>query len=66
MIILTLTEGTVGGQASRTGIGGTVGDGGWTLTHRTGGIGTVQGDGLVAQRQFGPPTHTHPSTQARG
>ena len=66
--ILTLTGGTVGGQASRAGIGGTVGDGGWALPHGTRGVGAVQGDGLVSQGQLGAPAHTsaHPSTQARG
>ncbi len=66
--ILTLTGGTVGGQASRAGITGTVGDGGRGPPTGGAGLRAVQRDGLVSEGQLGPPAHTsaHPTARTRG
>jgi hypothetical protein len=66
--ILTLTGGTVGGQASCAGITGTVGDGGRGPPTGGAGLRAVQRDGLVSEGQLGPPAHTsaHPTARARG
>jgi hypothetical protein len=66
--ILTLTGGTVGGQASCAGITGTVGDGGRGPPTGGAGLRAVQRDGLVSEGQLGPPAHTsaHPTARTRG